>query len=195
MVKHYLSVLFVFFISFSSFGQGIETFTSIPANSSSYSTRNWTGDNGLPWAATDSRTDLNLNGRAIGVRNGSVTCSNVPNGIGNLSFKNQQNFTGSNPVLQVYVNNILIGTASPTITVATATINNINVSGTFNLEIRQVTSGLRIAIDDVSWTSFNATPCDEPAAQPTNLLLTPTPTTVSGSFDVIPDPTTVQNYL
>ena len=40
-----------------------------------------------------------------------------------------------------------------------------------------------------------AVPCDEPTAQPTNLLLNATASTVAGSFDVIPAPTSVLNYL
>lgn len=40
----------------------------------------------------------------------------------------------------------------------------------------------RIALDDIS-IGGAAAPCIEPTNQPTNLLLTPTPTTISGSFD------------
>lgn len=176
------SFIFAMFISIAAFAQGSETFNNIPANNSSYTTRNWTGDNGLTWTATDARTDQTLNARAIAIRNGSVFCSDMPNGIGNLSFSHQQIFTGSNPVLQIYINNTLVGTVNPTTSVATATLTNINIAGGFDLEIRQITSGLRISIDDVTWTSFNAIPCTEPAAQPTALSLFPTPTTVNGSF-------------
>jgi endonuclease I len=176
------SFIFTLLISTSAFAQGTETFNNIPASSSSYTTRNWTGDNSLTWTATDARTDQTLNSRAIAIRNGSVFCSDMPNGIGNLSFSHQQIFTGSNPVLQIYINNTLVGTVNPTTSVATATLTNINIAGDFDLEIRQITSGLRISIDDVTWTSFNATPCTEPAAQPTALVLTPTPTTINGSF-------------
>ena len=40
----------------------------------------------------------------------------------------------------------------------------------------------RIAIDDIN-IGGAAPPCTEPTNQPTNLILTPTPTTISGSFD------------
>ena len=136
----------------------------------------------MPWSATDSRTDQVITGRAITIRNGSVFCNAIPNGITNLSFNHKQFFTGSNPVLQVYINGTLIGTANPTTTQATASFTNINVSGSFNLEIRQVTAGLRIGIDDVVWTSFGGTPCIEPTNQPTGLNLTATINSVSGSF-------------
>ncbi len=52
-----------------------------------------------------------------------------------------------------------------------------------------------LAIDDLSIT-FNAatlTPCTEPAAQPANLVLTPTPTSISGSFT--PATPAVDEYL
>lgn len=170
-------------ISLQIAAQGTETFTNIPATSSSYATRSWTGDNpALTWGATDARTDQAMNGKAIVIRNGSVTCNNIPNGIGSISFNHQQFFTGANSVLQVYINNILAGTANPSLTLATTVINNINVTGAFSLEIRQVTAGLRIGIDDISWTSNSAAVCTEPAAQPGALVLTATPTTVSGSF-------------
>lgn len=180
--SYFLTALFGLF-SFCAFTQGTETFTNIPANSGTYTTNNWTGNNGLPWSATDSRTDQVMNGRAITIRNGSVFCNNIPNGVADISFKQQQFFTGSNPVLQLYINNTLIGTANPTTTLTTATFTNINVGGSFNLEIRQVTPGLRIGIDDLTWTSYGAVPCTEPTNQPTNLNLTPTPTTISGTFD------------
>lgn len=150
--------------------QGTETFDNMPANASSYATRTWTGNGSIEWTATDARTDQTLAGRAIAVRNGSLTANTIPNGIGNLSFKHLQVFSGSGSVLEVYVNNNLVGTANPTTTAATASFNNINVPGTFKLEIKQVTSGLRIIIDDVTWTAASVTPCVTPAAQPTGIL-------------------------
>ena len=171
MRKIYLLFTILFFsIAQFALAQGNETFDNMPANASNYTTRNWVGNGGVAWTATDARTDLTITGRAILIRNGSLTANGIPNGIGNLSFKHQQEFSGSNPVLQVYVNSILVGSANPTNSVATATFNNINVSGTFNLEIRQITTGLRIKIDDLTWTASLPTPCVTPSAQATNLL-------------------------
>lgn len=176
-----LTIFSIFFVSLV-FSQGSETFSNIPAFATNYATRDWAGDNGLAWSATDARTDQTMNGKAIVIRNGSVSCAGIPNGISTLSFKHQQFFSGSNPVLQIYINGALAGTVNPTSTLATATINNINVSDSFNLEIRQVTSGLRIGIDDVTWTSYNASPCIIPTYQPSSLSLTSSPVTISGSF-------------
>ena len=180
-IRNFKTIFTIFFVSFA-FAQGSETFTKIPAAASNYATRNWTGDNGLAWAATDARTDQTMNGQAIVIRNGSVSCAGIPNGISTLTFSHQQFFSGTNPVLQVYINSTLVGTVNPSTTLATATINNINVSGSFTLEIRQVTSGLRIGIDDITWLSYNAVACTIPLAQPTSLSLTASPITVSGSI-------------
>ena len=179
--KLFLSLILTGIISIT-FSQGTETFTNIPASNGSYLTRNWTGDNALPWSATEARTDLTLNGRAILIRNGSIFCNNIPNGISSLAFTHQQNFTGTGAVLEVYINNVLIGSANPTTTSATTTFSSLNVSGIFNLEIRQITAGLRIAVDDVTWVSNNITPCAEPTTQPTVLNLSSTPTTITGNF-------------
>jgi endonuclease I len=165
--------LFTFFITISTFSQGTETFTNIPAASSSYSTRTWTGDNGLLWTATDARTDQTINGPAIGLRFGTISVSNVPNGIGNLSFNYKYIFTGSQANIEVRINGAVvrsIAVPSTATTVQTATINDINIAGTFSLEIAQtVSGGPRVAIDDVTWTGFSGSACVTPSAQPTNL--------------------------
>ena len=174
-MKHfYFLVSFLILAAVGVIAQGTETFTNMPVPSpaSSYGTRDWAGDGGVMWNATDARTDLALNGRAITVRNGSLTAAAINNGIGNLSFKHQQEFSGNNPKFEVYINNNLVGTANPTTIEATASFPNINVVGTFKLEIRQVTTGLRIKIDDLTWTAFVSGPCTEPVAQPVNLQFT-----------------------
>lgn len=183
MMKFYTTLFVSLCLWFTADAQGAETFTNITTGSSAYATRTWTGDNGLSWGATDARTDQTLTGPAICVRVGAITCNNIPNGIGSLTFKHQQVFTGSNPVLEVRINGTLVGTVNPTATIGTATINNINITGSFNLEIKQITSGLRISVDDISWTGASSDPpCAEPTAQPTSLVLTPSVTSIAGSF-------------
>ncbi len=175
MKQFYLLCSFLLLGLAGLIAQGTETFSNIPSASSppnsSYTIRDWNGDGGVVWNATDARTDLVIGGsKAIAIRNGSLTANAIPNGIGSLSFKHEQEFTGTNPVLEVYVNDVLIGTANPERDITnTAQFPGINVGGTFKLEIRQITSGLRIKIDDVTWTAFVSGPCVEPAAQPTNI--------------------------
>lgn len=183
MIKHYPLILLFFFSFFSAFSQGTETFEKIPASESNYTTRNWTGNNGLPWIATDARTDLKINTtRAILIRDGYVSCDNIPGGIGSLSYEQQQFYSKSGGKLIVYINGIAVDSSSPTTTASTVTFNGINVGGNFNLKIEQVTSGLRIALDNVTWTSYDATPCVAPGAQPSNLSLVSSPITVTGTF-------------
>ena len=179
------TVAFLFAITASS--QGLETFTNLPAAQSNYVVRNWTGDNGLAWTATDSRTDQTINGRALGLRFGAINSSGMPNGIGNLTFKYQYIFTGVQGELVIRVNGNVVGNVSVPSTatsVNTATVNNINIPGSFTLEIAETVSGPRIAIDDIEWTGFTGAACIVPTGQPTSLSLNSiTNTSISGSFN------------
>jgi endonuclease I len=169
------------------FSQGTETFTNIAAASSTYAAQNWTGDNGLAWSATDARTDqvVATANKAICIRVGAVSCSSIPNGIGSLTFKYKQVFGGTGASLEIRINGNLVQTITGlTQDVAqTATINTINITGAFNLEIKQTTATLRVAIDDIAWTGYSGLPCTAPTAQPTALtFLTITNTSIAGSF-------------
>lgn len=54
----------------------------------------------------------------------------------------------------------------------------------------------RWTIDDVTvFTNVILPACVEPTDQPTNLVLTATANNVTGSFTILPSPTTVENYL
>ncbi len=185
-MKRYMLFFYFFISGFTVLSQTSESFSNIPVNSppSSYQSFSWTGDNGLTWSATDSRTDQTMTGKALVIRNGSLTCNGIPNGISSISFKHQQFFSGSGGLLDVYINGTKVGTANPTTTIATYTLSNINVSGNFNLEIVQSKTGLRIGIDDLSWQNYNAVPCAEPTAQPTGLSFSTTTNSVSGTFTV-----------
>lgn len=152
----------------SAVAQGTETFTNIPTTTpGSYLTRTWTGNGGINWSSTDSRTDQTINTQAIGIRNGTLSASGIAGGIGNLTFQYKYLFTGSNGSLTVSVNGTPVGTiAVPTTqtTAATATINNINVSGIFSISIQQTVASQRVAVDDVSWTAFGVS-CTPPPTQ------------------------------
>src|SRR5688572_9206593 len=111
MLKNFTLLFTLLFLSFLTFGQS-ETFTNMPPNASAYASQIWTGDNGLPWSATDARTDQTINGRAITIRNGALTCNTIPGGISSLTFTHQQKFTGSGSVLEIYINGSLVGTAN-----------------------------------------------------------------------------------
>ena len=171
--------------------QGLETFNNMPANAAGYATRNWVGDNGLSWTATDARTDQTLNGRAIGLRIGTLSCNGIPNGIGTLQFAYNYLFTaGGDARIVIRINGDSISQiVVPTTATAaqTSPVFNINRSGSFNLELVQAnpanSSGPRVAIDDVTWTAFNSTPCSSPSTQPTALSFSNISTnSLNGSF-------------
>ncbi|PHK27297.1 hypothetical protein VF13_41700, partial [Nostoc linckia z16] len=132
---------------------GSETFTNLPASSSAYATRTWTGDNGVTWTATDARTDQSLTGKAITVRTGAVT-NTIPvnGGMGTLSFNYKRVFT-NNSTLKVFVNGNQYGGDITVSSDSVATFTQaIDVAGPVTLELRN--SGNRIAIDDISWNCY-----------------------------------------
>lgn len=132
---------------------GSETFANIPAAASAYATRTWTGDNGLTWSATDSRTDQTLNGKAIAVKTGTVKNTvAATGGMGTLTFNYARIFTG-NSIMKVYVNGVQLG-SDITVSADTSTqfTYNVNITGPVTLEITN--SGNRIVIDDIAWTCY-----------------------------------------
>ena len=135
---------------------GNETFETIPASSSSYATYNWT-NGGVSWTSTDSRTDQTINTRAIMVRNGSLTSSTVPNGIGDLTITTQLKFTGSAGTFNLKVNGITKATIPYSATATTFTISDINVAGNVIISLDgNSTTTNRVAIDDLTWTCYTA---------------------------------------
>lgn len=137
----------------------LESFNNIPTNSSSYSTRTWTGDDGIEWSAVKSRTDLTLNGKAITVAlfrdntMGKITSSAFANGIGSLTASTKRVFGGGSGNLNVIVNGNIVGTLPYSDSQQTTTISNINITGNVIVEIsRSDSEEDRVTIDDLTWT-------------------------------------------
>ncbi|KFF08105.1 endonuclease [Chryseobacterium luteum] len=136
---------------------GTEDFETITGAPNTYATITWTNNN-ITWIATDARADQAItSGKAITIRNGSLTSSTLSGGIKNLSVKAQLKFGGNPGNLNVQVNGVTVGTIAYTGTAPTApvTINNINVSGDVVIKIINPVTSNRVAIDDLSWTCFN----------------------------------------
>ncbi|MCK0109301.1 endonuclease [Flavobacteriaceae bacterium S0825] len=133
-----------------------ETFANIPASSSSYSNRNWTGDNGGSWSATDARTDQDINGStAITIRNGSLTTPTVSGGIGSLTVTTLRVFSGSSGTFNLKVNGNVVGTIAYSDAEQTITVPNINVTGNISVVIDGNSTGSnRVIFDDLSWTCY-----------------------------------------
>jgi hypothetical protein len=143
-----------------------ETFENIPANSSSYSERSWTGDDGGTWMASRARTDETINSRAIAIdfrdSRGVLTSPVINNGIGNLTVTLKRIFSGGSGLLDVFVNEVLQGTIPYTDVSTTVSLNDINITGPVKIELfKNSASGDRISIDDITWTCFNTLSIDE----------------------------------
>jgi endonuclease I len=171
MKKIIFTITTLFLLIQFSFGQGTESFTNMPASSTTYAARTWTGDDGKTWNAGNARTDgpsasssvTGMNSRFIIMRNtgGILSTANATNGIGNLTFLYAKAFTSGTgiPTFGVFVNGTQIGTniTASSNAAQTATFNNINITGTFTLEIRQLTASDngRLALDDINWTPYS----------------------------------------
>lgn len=169
-----------------------ETFETIPtASSSSYLTRTWT-NGGVTWTATDARTDQTFSAKAITVRDGSLQSNTLNNGIGSLTVTTQLKFTGSNGTFNVQVNGTTVGTIPYSATSATATINNINVSGNVVVSLVNTVSGNRVAIDNLSWTCYSTA-----AKQSNTTFVTSSETNVkeTESLQISPNPISNQEIF
>lgn len=120
-----------------------------------YQIETWTGDDGFTWTATDARTDRSINGPGIMVRNGSLSANNITGGISSLTLTTQRQFSGGSGNLTVYVNGTSVGTIPYSGSVQTNTISNINVPGTYDLEI-ETTNSDRIVMDDLEIICFTS---------------------------------------
>ncbi|NLF43301.1 MAG: fibronectin type III domain-containing protein, partial [Bacteroidales bacterium] len=148
---------------------GDESFSNIPASSDSYLTRNWTGDNGGTWSATNAKTNQTITGKAITIRGPGVLTSPITTGgIKDLSFKTKFPYSESSGLLDIKVNGASVGTVSYAEmngdTPITKTISNINIEGDVIVTITAITA--RFTIDDLVWTCYNDN-CTKPTVQST----------------------------
>ena len=141
-----------------------ESFINIPsASPGNYEVRNWTGDDGINWTATDARTDQSINGNAILVRNGTLLSDTFTGGIGDLTVTTQRIFSGGSGNMNLRVNGTIVGSIPYDGTVQTTTISGIDIGGNITVEIDATNSSSdRVAIDDLTWTCFScpSTPPD-----------------------------------
>ena len=162
---------------------GNENFETIPANASSYSTYNWTS-NGISWTSTDSRTDQTINGRAMTIRNGSLTAQSAPNGIKDLTVTTQLKFSGStdvtNDYFQVFINGVDTGKIIPynpdNTKITTTTIKDLNISGAVEIMlVQKETTKNRVAVDDMTWTCYATAGTTEVSKNKNDIIIYPNP--------------------
>lgn len=150
----FINFLF-FFISFLGYGQGTETFSSVPTSSgTSYITRNWTGDDGSTWEATNSRTTdatFVASGQGIGLNDDAastyVESGAISGGIGNITITVKQIFSGSGSgSVTVYINGSTVGTVpyDNSETGITSSITGINQAGDFTIRVSNDLGGSMI---------------------------------------------------
>ena len=135
----YFTLVFCLLLGFNTaYGQVTESFDNIPSdNAGSYQTRNWTGDNGFDWEATNTRTDKTINGEAITIKAPGHLINNggpIANGCGTLTFQYKRVFSGDS-TMQVYINGTQYG-GDITVSSTTPTTFSevINVAGNIDIE-------------------------------------------------------------
>jgi hypothetical protein len=201
------AMLFVFaFISNLTLAQGTETFNNIDTSSgTSYTTRNWTGDGGIAWTSTNSRTSgatFVASGQAVGLNDDKgdtyLESGTITGGIGEITLTVKQIYSGSGSgSITIYIDNISVGTVpyDDNETGITTTISNINKTGDFNIKISNNIGGSngggndRVAIDNVTWTSYSS-------INPTISFDAPSSTENETNADIITAgiPVTLTNY-
>ncbi|NDI98302.1 T9SS sorting signal type C domain-containing protein [Flavobacterium sp. LaA7.5] len=139
-----------------------EDFENMPDNASAYTTRTWTGVNGIEWTAYEGRTDRTLDGRAIGLGyvidpdQPALESGPIEGGINELSFQAQRLFTGGTGFLTV---KILSGTDFSTVTVLGTHEFDNNISLYNSGEISGITGTYKIRIENN--TDTDIAPGDE----------------------------------
>ncbi len=172
------------------FAQGTETFDNLTLTGSSYSDGNFQGQDGSTWNYLQSRGDFQISGQALMLgRNrtpdAEVESGSIANGIGTLSFDYMQAFS-TDVNLEVYVNSILVGTVTSSnqqdVILNSNTIT-VNQPGNFTIRFFNPTGG-QVAIDNVTWTSYNgtATPVLAITSPNDGTVFTPNTTNVDVSF-------------
>lgn len=139
---------------------GFENFDdfTIGTTSMKYTNRSWT-NNGVTWNAQNARVDQKIaDDMAICLKNGKLTSSVVPNGIGSFTVTTQSKFGKTSGTYNLVVNGVVKASIPYAEMQITTTINDINVAGNVVIELVDANpSGTnRVAFDNLTWTTFSA---------------------------------------
>ena len=153
----------------------VETFDTFTSTSSSYVNGIFVGVNGIEWEYNALRggliqdnNDYSIDGKGVMFANptgytggASFLKATISGGIGDFKVDTLKAFTGdAERKLGLYINGELKGEFTldnSVTTVQVFEVKGINVSGTFTLELRLLTTGTKraqITIDNLSWTNF-----------------------------------------
>lgn len=158
---------------------GTEDFEDMPTDSqSSYNDREWTNNN-ITWKATGARTDLKVDGRAIAIRNGSLTSSTISGGISSLSVSSALVYSGTSGESVLKINGKEIGKIPYAAGDAKTTqFNDLNIKGNVVIEITNGSSN-RVTFDNLSWSCYEELSTDDLTKDNSKLTVYPNPITNS----------------
>lgn len=141
-----------------------ETFENMPTSVSNYANRTWVGDNNITWSATNARTDLTINNRAICFEKAgtpTLQSQSIAGGCSKIRFTHKNPYTTTGGVITIYINDNSIGTITPSGTVQTSEFSVSNVNNSFVIKL--TTNGAaQIAIDDIQWQQSSSSPNQPP---------------------------------
>ncbi len=160
------------------FAQGSETFdnaTDLPTGTN-YGDGFFVGENGVTWnyVHCQSMGNFPIDGIGILLRRANEPSSisaTLQGGIANFSVDTRKAFTGSaQRKLELVINGVVIQQFQPTYgagedaTVVPFVVEDINIEGTFTLELRMfgANGNQQIVLDNITWTGYSTVdPCDE----------------------------------
>ena len=180
------SIIMFMLIGGNLMGQGSEDFTN-SALTNSYATGSFNGNNSITWSYIASRNEdiYAISGKGIMLRrvadNSKITSSSISNGIGSFTCNLKKAFTGAgNRQVELFINGVSKGSsiAWDNTTIQTFTVNNINISGSIIIEVRNITAN-QVVVDNITWTGYSAS--SAPLA-PNISSITPTNQQLSVAF-------------
>lgn len=180
-MRNYTLLLVSLIFSITIYSQGLENFDNYSSPTTAYKDATFIGQDGSTWTCFQTRGDaaaeINPSDQAIMLgknKSSTLTSGTLHNGISSLKFSYMQAFS-TNVNLEVYVNSVLVYTATTTSEPGVA-----KSSGTIDLSAQNITSDFvlsfknstttagQVNIDNISWTgSSTPTVCTDP----TNLLI------------------------
>lgn len=140
-----------------------ENFSTFIGSGANYVSETFNGNSGFVWAVTNARKNLNgyeINGGGIMYRVPGSIIATITGGISNLSLDILMGFTGGTPAnrtVEIWINDVKVGehTLSTTSNVENLILNDLNITGTFTLELRATgVSGRQIVLNNLKWTKY-----------------------------------------
>lgn len=171
-------VIAAFLSVWIGFAQGSETFdnaTDLPTGTT-YGDGSFVGNDGITWNYIHAQSAVNypIDGEGILFRRANEPSSisaTIDGGIGNFSVDTRKAFTGSGQrKLELVINGVVIEQFEPAFpnggsdTVFPFVVEDINIEGTFTLELRLfgANGNQQIVLDNIEWTGYAPiNPCDE----------------------------------